>query len=121
MARNYQRTDYEALKREELHRALVTTGLVSAGVFGATLSPLLSAMPAAGLLGLGFLPAAAVGAAAYTLAKQNALERARKEESLLRGGRSVLGMPPERDCFGKALEEARQAGKKNDRSISCWI
>jgi hypothetical protein len=112
MARNYQRTDYEALKREELHRALVTTGLVSAGVFGATLSPLLSAMPAAGLLGLGFLPAAAVGAAAYTLAKQNALERARKEESLLRGGRSVLGMPPERDCFGKALEEARQAGKK---------
>ena len=112
MARNYKRTDYQALRREELRRSLVTSGLVSAGVFGAALSPLLASLPPAGLMGLGFLPAAVLGSAAYTFAKQHSIERARKQESILRGGRDVIGMPPERDCFGKALEDARKSGKK---------
>jgi hypothetical protein len=63
-------------------------------------------------MGLGFLPAAVLGSAAYTFAKQQSIERARKAESVLRGGRDVLGMPPERDCFGKALDDARKSGKK---------
>lgn len=112
MARNYKRTDYQALRREELRRSLVASGVASAGVFGAALSPLLANLPPAGLMGLGFLPAAMLGSAAYTLAKQQSLERARKQESIFRGGRDVLGMPPERDCFGNALDEARRSGKK---------
>jgi hypothetical protein len=112
MARNYKRTDYQALRREELRRSLVASGLASAGVFGAALSPLLANLPPAGLMGLGFLPAAVLGSAAYTFAKQQSIERARKQESILRGGRDVLGMPPERDCFGNALDDARRSGKK---------
>lgn len=112
MARNYKRTDYQALRREEIQRTILNAGLVSAGVFGAALSPLLANMPAAGLVGLGFLPAATLGAAAYTLARQGSIERARRDESHLRGGRTVLGMPPERTCFKDALDEARRAGKK---------
>jgi hypothetical protein len=91
---------------------MVNSGLVSAGVFGAALSPLLANLPASALMGLGFLPAAVIGSAAYTYAKQHSIERARKAESSARGGKDVLGMPPERDCFGKALDEARRSGKK---------
>ncbi len=112
MARNYKRTDHQALREEELKRSLLRSGMISAGVFGAALSPLLSGADPALLMGLGFLPAAVLGNAAFTLAKQQSVEKARKEESILRGGRDVLGMPPERDCFGKALNDARASGKK---------
>lgn len=40
------------------------------------------------------------------------LERARAQEKALRGGREVLGAPPQRDCFAKALVETRKTGKK---------
>ncbi|BAS60226.1 hypothetical protein NIES2135_65230 (plasmid) [Leptolyngbya boryana NIES-2135] len=40
------------------------------------------------------------------------VERARQQEQALRKGRKVLGAPPQRDCFAKALFESRQAGKK---------
>lgn len=112
MARNYKRTDYQALRQEELRQSLMMSGLVSAGVFGAALSPLLANLPPSMLMGLGFLPAAVLGSAAYTYGKQLSIERARKEESAVRGGREVLGMPPERDCFGNALDKARAANKK---------
>ncbi|MBD1848076.1 TraM recognition domain-containing protein, partial [Cyanobacteria bacterium FACHB-63] len=39
------------------------------------------------------------------------IERARAQEKAIRGGREVLGNPPQRDCFAKALIETRQAGK----------
>lgn len=112
MARNYKRTDYQALREEELKRSLARSGLVTAGVFGAALSPLLSGIDPSVLAGLGFLPAAMLGNAAFTFARQQSVERARKEESAIRGGKDVLGMPPERDCFGKALDNARAKDKK---------
>ncbi|MBD1848358.1 TraM recognition domain-containing protein [Cyanobacteria bacterium FACHB-63] len=37
---------------------------------------------------------------------------ARRQEEALRGGKKVLGAPPQRDCFAKALLETREAGKK---------
>ncbi len=40
------------------------------------------------------------------------VERARKQEQALRGGRPVLGAPPQRDAFAKALSEARKLKKK---------
>lgn len=112
MARNYKRTDYQAQREEELKRALGKSGLISAGVFGAALSPLLAGADPALLMGMGFLPAMVLGNAAYSYAKHSAVERVRREESAFRGGREVLGMPPERESFGDALKKARDSGKK---------
>lgn len=112
MARQYKRISYQALREAELRRSLLTSSLLSAGVVGATLSPILAGAPPLLLMGLGFLPAAVLGSTAFTLAKHGKLEKARRDESILRGGRPVLGMPPERDCFAKAIEEARLSGKR---------
>jgi hypothetical protein len=40
------------------------------------------------------------------------IHQARRQEEALRGGKKVLGAPPQRDCFAKALIETREAGKK---------
>ena len=111
MARQYHRTNYRELRDAEIRRTALSGGLLSAGVLGAALSPLLAGAPPALLLGLGFLPAAVLGSTAFTLMRQGAIERERSRESALRGGKEVLGMPPERDCFEKASAEARASGK----------
>lgn len=40
------------------------------------------------------------------------VERERKKEIAKRGGKAVLGMPPQRDAFQKELKKARRLGKK---------
>ncbi|MBW4422796.1 MAG: TraM recognition domain-containing protein [Myxacorys californica WJT36-NPBG1] len=40
------------------------------------------------------------------------IHQARRQEEALRSGKKVLGAPPQRDCFAKALLETREAGKK---------
>ena len=112
MARNYKRADYASMREEQLRRSLMTTGLASLGALGAAFSPLLAGADPMMLFSLGLLPAAAFGSTEATIAKQQSLENERRRESELRGNRPVLGMPPERDCFGKAIESARASGKK---------
>jgi len=111
MARNYQRTDFEEQRRMERHRALVTAALSGVGALGVAASPLLAGLDPGLLFGLGALPALAVGNAARVISSQTAIESARREESRRGGGKSVLGMPPQRDCFEKALNESRAKGR----------
>jgi hypothetical protein len=112
MARSYKRADYNAIREEEIRQSLLTSGLASLGAFGVALSPLLSAVDPTLLFGLGLLPAAAFGRSAYEWGKQQSLELERAREAQFRGGRDVLGMPPERDALGKAVETARAKNKK---------
>jgi hypothetical protein len=110
MARVYKRTDFESIKREQMRSSLMWSGASALAAFGGALA----GIPADPMLlfGLGLLPGLALGGSAMTLARSQFLERERHNESLARGGRPVLGMPPERDCFKAALEEARAADKK---------
>lgn len=112
MARDYKRTDFTALREEELRSALFKGGLATLGALGAVASPLGGGLDPMLLWGLGILPAYALGVGSFSLGKHAGLERERQAESALRGGRPVLGMPPDRSCLGRAIEDARQRNKK---------
>lgn len=112
MARDYKRTDFAALRDEELRSALFKGGLATLGALGAVASPLGGGLDPMLLWGLGILPAYALGLGSFSLGKHAGLERERHAESVLRGGRPVLGMPPDRSCFGRAIEDARRRNKK---------
>ena len=112
MARNYKRFDYSAIREEQMRQSLLTSGLTSLGALGAALSPMFSSVDPTILFGLGLLPAAAFGRSAFEWGKQRSLEIERAKESAFRGGREVLGMPPERDALGHAIEDARAKNKK---------
>ena len=111
MARDYHVTDHQSLREEAKNRAVLTAGLSTLATLGVAASPLLSGMGADGLFALGCLPALALGYGAQALAKEYWLERERRLEAGLRGGKPVLGAPPQRDCFVEAMQEARARGK----------
>lgn len=112
MARDYKRTDYSAKQEEEVRSLLLKGACASLGALGAAFSPAFAGLSPSLLWALGMVPAAALGMGAYQLARQQALEFERQKESALRGGRDVLGRPPERGCLGAAVEEARAKNKK---------
>jgi hypothetical protein len=112
MARDYKRTDFSAVQEEELKSALFKGGIASLGALGAAVSPLGSFLDPMLLFGLGALPAYAMGLAGYRMGSKQGLDLERQRESAARGGRAVLGMPPERDCLATAVEEARAKDKK---------
>jgi len=111
MAREYKKTDIQAQRGEERKRSINNSILASLGTLGFVASPLMQGVDPMMLFGLGALPAMAFAHTAKSLASQFSLESERNKESAKRGGKSVLGMPPERDCFVKALEDARSRGK----------
>lgn len=111
MARDYKRSDQVALREEERQRAVVLGALTTFGSLGLAASPLLNGIDPSILFGLGLAPALALAHTAKTLSSHFWMERERQRESGLRRGRPVLGQPPDRDCFTKALEEARSRGK----------
>ena len=112
MARSYKKTDYGALREERIRQAMLTSGLTSLGALGLALSPFTAAVDPMMLFGLGLLPAAALGRSAFEWGKQHALELERGREAQLRGGKDVLGMPPDRAAIGRAVEGARAKNKK---------
>lgn len=111
MAREYKISSFEGIQAEERRSAYFQGGLYSLGALGLAATPFLSQIDPTLLAALGGLPAFAFYQLGHTLAKQAWLESERKSESALRGGKSVLGAPPQRDCFANALEECRAKGK----------
>jgi hypothetical protein len=112
MARDYKRSDFGAQHEEQVKAMLTKGAFASLGALGAAFSPMLASMDPGLLFSLGAIPAAALGAGAFQFAKQQSLELERNRESALRGGKEVLGMPPERECLGNAIEAARAKNKK---------
>ena len=111
MARDYKRIDYEYKRKSERSGALTTAALASLGTLGVVASPLLNGIDPSILFGLGLVPGYAFAKTAHTLAKQYWIEREKSKESARRGGKAVLGDPPQRDCFSTAMNDARANGK----------
>ncbi|MBP9838776.1 MAG: TraM recognition domain-containing protein [Proteobacteria bacterium] len=57
------------------------------------------------------LPCSLLFLYAANLAKSSAFNRTKEKEKEKRSGKDVLGLPPERDAFGLALEETRKNNK----------
>src|SRR6185312_12024375 len=110
MARVYQRTDFAAAQTKERERALWGAALATLGTLGVAASPLLSSANPELLFGLGMIPAFMMGNAAKLLSSHYSIERERAKEVERRGGKRVLGSPPQRDCFTEALADAQARG-----------
>ncbi|HMO02152.1 MAG TPA: TraM recognition domain-containing protein [Oligoflexia bacterium] len=112
MARKYQSADSELNKIEQTKKLtnLGISGSLAAILFGATPLSALAAPEFFAILTL--LPSVFLASACFRYGKTAALERERAAESARRKGRMVVGMPPQRDAFAKALDDARSRGKK---------
>ena len=111
MARHYTKTDIETFREEKKRRSLNNSVMAALGTLGFAATPVFNGADPMLLFGLGMLPSYFFANTAKAFAADMALERERKKESKRRGGKHVLGMPPQRDCFAKALQEAQQRGK----------
>lgn len=97
--------------RDSFRHSLAVLAIVLFGTLGVAASPLLASASPWVVIALGLVPAAAAARAAHARCAALALERVRAAECARRGGKPVLGKPPERDCFAKALADARGRGK----------
>jgi len=111
MARAYKRTSASSLLEADRRRAWFISFLTLLGVCGVILSPLLARIGPWELFFLGFLPAIAFAITTQMLARQAALESERERESTKRGGKKVLGAPPDRSCFIEATAATQAKGK----------
>lgn len=111
MARDYRQDSYENQKARERSSALMWSSAAAAAGLGFAMSPLAAGLSPEALVALGSLPAFIFGSSSKTLGKHYWTEVERKAESRRRGGRAVLGLPPQRDAFADALDQSQQAGK----------
>ncbi|MDZ4785814.1 MAG: TraM recognition domain-containing protein [bacterium] len=111
MARNYKVNSFDEIKSEERRKSIVASALTMAATLGLAASPLGEVIGPAMMFALGIAPMLAFADTARKLAVHYWLEKEREKEIAKRGGRAVLGMPPKRDAFAKALAEARAKGK----------
>ena len=111
MARKYVRDDYNQEHADEVKKTLMYSGLASFGALALAASPLGSYLGPSGLFGLSVVPGLLMGQLGRKMSRDRFLNTEREKEVKLRGGKKVLGMPPERDAFAEALESARARGK----------
>ena len=109
--RGRPRTEYEELQREKLKGSLLTSALATVGALGLAASPLGGFLSPAMLLGLGIIPGMSFAKLTKDLSLGELLGLERRVESKRRGGKEVHGLPPHRDCFAEALEDAKRRGK----------
>lgn len=111
MARDYEKSNLNEMREEDRKSSVNSSIMAALGMLGFAATPLMNGVDPMLLFGLGAIPSYFLGKTAKTMASHHALEKERIAESIRRGGKPVQGMPPERDCFSKALEEARSRGK----------
>ena len=112
MARNYQRDDRTLANNESQGDILLKAGALAITALGIAGSPLGEALSSSMLFALSLLPSYSLGRGAYGWGRSLALEQERKKESELRGGKPVLGQPPDRNCFDHAIRQAQEKDKK---------
>ncbi len=111
MARDYQVTSLAETQQEQRQKSISMSTLAAFGTLGLAATPLGSQLSPALLFALGLIPTFAFANTVKHFTSGIWLEKERQKESLKRGGRPVLGMPPKRDCIAKALAECRAKGK----------
>ena len=113
MARHYKRISIQEIRQAEQRKALVQTGLATAGAVGLAATPFAAGVDPGLLFALGALPGFSFAHTAATFAHDFWIERERAAESKRRGGKKVIGYPPDRTAFIDAIAEARARGKKH--------
>ena len=112
MARDYKADDF-------VNKLLVRRHNVVVGCVGATIAAqLVCVLPVGGnltasslFLLTGLIPCVSAFLITMVLSTHRWMERERKKESARRGGKPVLGMPPQRKAFDEAIGLCRKNGK----------
>ncbi|MCY6494528.1 hypothetical protein, partial [Leptolyngbya sp. GGD] len=107
LPKSFAELQFQALKKAFIHSLIATvcTFSVIAIVDSVVLSPTLTFLVGLPMM-VSYLRVIGLVCDAVLISYARAQEKAH------RGGKEVLGAPPQRDCFAKALLETRQAGKK---------
>lgn len=111
MAREYIKDDTTAklaVRRSNIYTVIISVVLASFILCASSLSFYLS--PAGFVLFGGIIPSIALLVGATYYGYNGWLESERKKESIRRGDRPVLGLPPNRQAFHTALKESRAKG-----------
>ncbi len=113
MARQYDKVTFKE-KRKSIHdKAIFHAVFATILVIIIVSFPIFVNAPAFLLFFIGcIIPTYFYCNIAKVFSRDFAVEYERKNEIKFRGGRDVLGMPPQRDCFQEALNESRAKGKK---------
>lgn len=114
MARNYN-SGINVLQKYRNGTESQKAGILALLLFGVTIglviSPVGEMLPLKLLTFIGAIHIGAFGRFVYLLTEDALIEIERMRESKRIGGRPVIGAPPQRDAFAKALDEARAQGK----------
>ena len=111
MAREYTRVNHKKDRRDRLLQALKRAAVAFAAFTLLVASPLFSTATPILIVLAGFIPAWFIFGAIKSLTSTFGLERERRAESAKRGGKPVLGLPPDRQCFSRLIAETRAKGK----------
>jgi len=112
MARSYQAEDHQGAASVRRANTAIAAKALAVAILIYVLSPFSnSANTFAFFLIAGVLPFLVVASFVYAQGQHYWVEKERAKESERRGGKPVLGMPPDRHAFSNALAEARDQGK----------
>lgn len=111
MARHYQQTDPSAKNAAGRKRTWFFGCTLALAILVILALPVARGLPAFLILAMMTIPAAVLGRAAAKTGSFRYIERERKKESRRRGGRPVLGQPPNRSCLAEAVTDAQSRGK----------
>lgn len=112
MAREYAQED-AGIQQQKFHQNVATLARCSiyAALTIALFGPLIEIGSSVLFLVGGVIPACLLAFSSANKQGLQSIEGERLKESKRRGGKDVLGLPPKRDAFSKALKETRAAGK----------
>ncbi len=111
MSRQYLRTDHVRDRAEAIHNSLIFTALGFLVAILIVMSPIGTYLSPGMHFTLALIPAFWLSQIGRRVSSRIGLGKERKKESHARGGRDVIGMPPDRACFTAALKDAQARGK----------
>src|SRR5262249_33639894 len=112
MARDYEKIDaLDELAKKRRNVTVATFGLCLGSLFALATSFASNLPPSGFVLIGGLIPAMMLGVFVSTTAHHVWTERQRKREIVRRNGSPVLGSPPDRTAFRRAIEDARARGR----------
>ena len=112
MARDYTTDDFKTALAARRYNLVIAGVAVTIACIVVSASGVASATSATALAFLGgLIPAGCLFVVALVVSNHRWMEKERSRESERRGGKPVLGLPPNRSAFAEALTDAQRRGK----------
>ncbi len=111
MARHYRAKKANQLIDENIAKSLNSVIISLLVMFALSFTSIPYKIPPIILVAFALIPVFFIGNLTKSYLEKIWLRKEKNKESSLRGGKEILGLPPKRDCFQKALQDAQKRGK----------